>query len=102
MIPNRTAESGEPARRERGRLEGGMNSVRNVEFLELREQRIEIRMPMRFALMVERRDECPFASVFHRALQLGARRGHIAHREMRDRNQAPAGVAAEVRDPSIV
>ena len=102
MIPNRGAQPAEPARRQRGRLEGRMDSVRNVELLELREQRIEIGMAVRLALMIERRDECAFASVLDRALQLGARGGNIAHRDVRDRNETPARVAAKIRNPSIV
>src|SRR5271167_1226088 len=59
-------------------------------------------MTMRLALMVERRDESALASVFDRALQLRACGGNIEHREMRDRNEASPGVAAEIRDPAIV
>src|ERR1700693_4992653 len=102
MIPNRGAKPGEAARRERRRLERRMDGIRHVEFLKLREDRIEIPMPMRLALMIERRDECAFASVLDRALQLHTRRRYIAQRDMRDRNEPSAGISAEVRNPSIV
>src|SRR6202035_3697448 len=79
-----------------------MDSVRNIEFLELGEQRIEVGMAVRLAHMVKRRDECATASVLDRALQLGSGGGNVEHRELRNRDEAPARVAAEIRDPSVV
>jgi hypothetical protein len=43
-----------------------------------------------------------FASVLDRALELRGRRRGIAERQMRDRDQIPARIAAEVRDPAVV
>src|SRR5271165_1433546 len=84
------------------RLEGRMNRERHIEVLSGGEQTIVIGMPMRLARDGERRDECAFASVFDGAFEFLRRGVRIAEREMRDGNQPSAGVAAEIRDPSIV
>ena len=57
---------------------------------------------MRLARDSERRHECAFAAIFHRALELFRGGLGIAERQMRDRHKPSAGVAAEIRDPSIV
>src|ERR1700730_13306134 len=83
-------------------LEGGMNCERHVEILRHREDRVMTRVAMRDARDRKRTYECALASVLYRTLEFARGFGRVAEREMRDRNQAAAGVAAEIRDPTIV
>ena len=84
------------------RLEGGMDGDRHVELDRLGEDRIVRRIAMRLVRPGEGHDEGAAAAVLHRALELGRRRRGIAERQMRDRDQPAAGVAAEIGDPAVV
>src|SRR5271166_2793325 len=91
-VPRRPGEIVEAMMDAEGyRLEGRMNRQRYIEVLSGGEQTIVIGMPMRLARDGERRDEGTFASIFHRALKLFCRGVRVAEREMRDRDQPPAG-----------
>ena len=87
---------------EAGGLEGRMNRERDAEILRGGEDRVVTRVAVRDAGDRERAYECALASVLDGALELARRFGGVAEREMRDRDQAAAGVAAEIRDPAVV
>src|SRR5215472_10631823 len=87
---------------ERYRFEGRMNRQRHVEILRGREHRIVSRVAVRYPGDGERTQESTFASVLNRAPEFPGCFGRIAQRKMGDRNEPSAGVAAEIRDPSIV
>src|SRR5208282_2004369 len=87
---------------EAGGLEGRMNRERNAEILRRGEDGVVARVAVRNAGDGERADECAFASVLHRALKLTRRFGGVAERKMRNRDQPPGRVAAEIRDPAVV
>src|SRR5207253_8365923 len=83
-------------------FEGGMNCERHVEILRRREDRVVARVAVRDARDRKGTHECAFASVLYRALEFASGFGGIAERDVRNRNQAAAGVSAKVRDPAIV
>jgi hypothetical protein len=74
----------------------------HVEVLRRREDGVVTRIAVGHAGDGERRDEGAAAAVLHRALELARGLRRIAEREMRDGDQPPAGVAAEVGNPAVV
>src|SRR5258708_6768023 len=84
------------------RFEGRMNRKRHVEILRGREHRIVSRITMGYPGDGERTHESTFATVPNRSPELAGCFRRIAQRQMGDRNQASAGIAAEVCDPPIV
>ena len=85
-----------------GRLQRRMNREGNSEVLRGGEDRIVIDMAVRLARDRERADEGALAAVLDRALEFACGRRRIAERDVRDRNQPSAGIAAEVCNPAIV
>src|SRR5215472_1952024 len=87
---------------ERYRFEGRMNRKGHVEVLRGRENRIVSRVAMRYPGNGERTYKRAFASVLNRSPKLAGCFRRVAQRQMGDRNEASAGIAAEVCDPSVV
>ncbi len=79
-----------------------MNRERDAEILRRGEDGVVVRVAVRNSRDGERADEGAFASVLDGALEFARRFGRIAERKMRNRDQASAGVAAEVGDPAVV
>ena len=65
-------------------------------------ERIVVRMTVGLARVRERGDPAGAAPVGDGALELARRRLRIAEREMRDGDEAPTRIAAEVGDPAVV
>ena len=98
----RARDLAEAARRAPLGLEARMDAERQPELLRGREHAMVILVAERLAGHRERRHPHAAHAVAGRAAQLALRRRGIAERELRDRNQTPAGIRAEIDDPAVV
>src|ERR1700694_843749 len=83
-------------------LEGRMNCERHVEILRRREDSVMLLIAVGDAGDRKGTHERAPASVFDGALEFARGFGRVAERNMRNRNQLAGGVAAKIRDPTIV
>ena len=84
------------------RLAAGMDADRHVEFLRLGPERVVVGVGVRNVGGGERHEERALAAGLHGPLQFSGGLVAVAHRDVRNRNQAAVRVGAELDHPAVV